>query len=220
MRLALETDPLSILISHNLAGAYYGAGLEDQAIEQHFQTLELNPVFPAAHGQLAVLYSRRGACENALEEAERFLSLSGRDPRSRCFLAMVYANCGMRAEATACIENLEKETPFHGAGGFAPSFMPDWESGTVCSLALRSLTKIATSFLLFWRSCPSSGAFMATRASRICCAGSDCLPGRPARLQDRRRGDLDAASPNAYRRARRAIQVDVSPNHRLSKAAA
>ena len=29
MRRALEADPLSILISHSLAGAYYGAGLQD-----------------------------------------------------------------------------------------------------------------------------------------------------------------------------------------------
>jgi tetratricopeptide (TPR) repeat protein len=119
MKVALDMDPLSILISHNLAGVYYGAGLEDHAIEQHLRTLELNPAFPAAHGQLAILYSRRGACDKALDAAERFLSLSGRDLRSRCFLAMVYANCGMRAEATACVESLEKETPFHGTAGFA-----------------------------------------------------------------------------------------------------
>lgn len=119
MKVALDLDPLSSLISHNLAGTYYGAGLEDKAIEQHLRTLEINPSFAAAHGQLAILYSRSGACDKAFEEAELFASLSGCDLRSRCYLGMVYANCCMRDEAKACIESLEKGGPFHGSGGLA-----------------------------------------------------------------------------------------------------
>jgi len=43
MTAALDLDPLSSLISHNLASVYNGAGLEDQAIEQLLKTVELNP---------------------------------------------------------------------------------------------------------------------------------------------------------------------------------
>jgi hypothetical protein len=32
---------------------------------------------------------------------------------------MVYANCRMRAEATACVESPEKETTFHSTSGYA-----------------------------------------------------------------------------------------------------
>jgi hypothetical protein len=93
--------------------------MQDEAIAQELRTLEINPAFAAAHGLLAILYSRKGVYEKPLKEAERFHSLSGGDLRTRCYLALVYANCGMRARAMSCIEDLEKAAPFHRAGGFA-----------------------------------------------------------------------------------------------------
>jgi tetratricopeptide (TPR) repeat protein len=119
MTAALDLDPLSSLISHNLAHVYNAANLEDRAIEQHLKTLELDPSFLASYGQLAVLYARKGLHDKAMEQVEKYLAFSGRDVRSRCFLSQVYAISGRREEAIACVEDLKKEAPFHAASGLA-----------------------------------------------------------------------------------------------------
>ena len=52
--------------------------------------------------------------DKALELAEKFVALSGRDNRSRAFLSMVNAISGKREEAIACVEDLKKDTSFPG----------------------------------------------------------------------------------------------------------
>jgi serine/threonine protein kinase/tetratricopeptide (TPR) repeat protein len=127
MTVALDLDPLSSLISHNLASVYVGAGLEDQAIEQYLKTLELNPSFTASYGQLAGSYARKGMHDKAVELAKKFVTLSGRDTRSRCFLSMVYAISGKREEATACMEDLKKDASFLGGLAFICASLGDRE---------------------------------------------------------------------------------------------
>jgi len=119
MTAAVALDPLSSLASHNLAGAYYGAGDDDAAIEQHLRTIDLNPSFAAAYGQLARLYAGKGMREKAVDLVEKFVALAGRDVRSRSVQCQVYALCGKREEAIACAEELKKDAPPHAFGGLA-----------------------------------------------------------------------------------------------------
>jgi len=125
MTAALDLDPLSSLISHNLASVYNGAGLDGQAIEQYLKTLELNPSFVASYGQLAGLYARKGMHDKALELAEKFVALSGRDTRSRCFLSMIYAISGKREEAIASVQDLKKDASFPGGLAFVYASLDD-----------------------------------------------------------------------------------------------
>lgn len=57
--------------------------------------------------------------ELALDQAEKYVAFSGRDVRSRSYLAQVYAVSGKPEEAIACIEELKKDAPFHAAGCLA-----------------------------------------------------------------------------------------------------
>jgi serine/threonine protein kinase/tetratricopeptide (TPR) repeat protein len=119
MTAVLDLSPLSIFGSHSLAQVYDVAGLEEQAIEQSLKTIDLNPSFVPSYEQLALLYARRGICEKALEYAQKYLSLRGHDARSRSISAGVYAICGKTDEARASIEELKRDAPSQGAGGFA-----------------------------------------------------------------------------------------------------
>jgi len=83
-------------------------------LKQYLKTLELNPSFVASYGQLAGLYARKSMHDKALELAEKFVALSGRDTRSRFFLSMVYAISGKREEAIAYMEDVKKDASFHG----------------------------------------------------------------------------------------------------------
>jgi len=70
MKRALETDPLSLVINANLAGAYYNARQYDQAIEQGRKTLEIDPEFVVAHLRLQEVYEQTGMYEQAIAERE------------------------------------------------------------------------------------------------------------------------------------------------------
>jgi TolB-like protein/Tfp pilus assembly protein PilF len=119
IKLAVDLEPLSSLASLTLAQVYDVAGLEEQAIEQHLNTIDLNPSFVPSYEHLALLYARRGMYEKARGYADKLLALRGHDLRSCMILAGVYAISDRREEALALIEELKTDLPPHAAGGLA-----------------------------------------------------------------------------------------------------
>src|SRR5262249_31970739 len=57
---ALDVDPVSPVINHNLAEQLYYARRFDEAIEQCKKTLEMDPSFPLTHLQLSRTYAAKG----------------------------------------------------------------------------------------------------------------------------------------------------------------
>lgn len=104
MRLALELDPLSPIISRDVAWPLFFSRRYDEAIQQLQKTLAGHPGFLPAERLLARAIAMRGDPSDAVR---RFRDLRGRDdsPRSRCELAWAYALAGLRAEAARELES-------------------------------------------------------------------------------------------------------------------
>ena len=77
MKRALELDPLQVDLSDRLAFELFFARRYDEAIEQLRQSLELDPNSYFAHGQLAVLFERKGREREAAGEMIKELTGEG-----------------------------------------------------------------------------------------------------------------------------------------------
>jgi adenylate cyclase len=105
---ALDLDPVSPLINHNLAAQLYLARRFDQAIEQCRKTMELDPSFSLTHSLLGRLYLAKGMYREALAESENYLALSPRNPAALAALADAHARSGERNQALRVFEELKE----------------------------------------------------------------------------------------------------------------
>jgi tetratricopeptide (TPR) repeat protein len=91
---AHELDPLSLIISTDVAEMHYYARQYDRAIEQARQTLEMDPAFLLARRVLAWSLQEQGQYEAALVEMRRFHPEQGPG-----LLGHLYATAGQPAQA-------------------------------------------------------------------------------------------------------------------------
>jgi TolB-like protein/Tfp pilus assembly protein PilF len=98
MQRALELDPLSAIISRDVAWPLFFSRRYDAALAQLETTLALHPGYLAAERLMARSYAQKG---EVAEAVRRFETLKQRDDtaRSRCELAWAYARAGRIAEA-------------------------------------------------------------------------------------------------------------------------
>lgn len=111
---AQSQDPLSPIISSNVAWCYYLGHNYESSIRQARNTLELHPDFAVAHEYLGQAYVEQSRIREALAEFEKLLQASPSDPSGKSFLAYAYGRSGNSAQALANIRDLErrsKETP-------------------------------------------------------------------------------------------------------------
>jgi tetratricopeptide (TPR) repeat protein len=108
LKRGLELDPLSLITSRDLGGAFYLARQYDQAIEQQRKTLELDPNFPLAHGYLGLAYVQKSAYKEGIAEGEKELVVSPDDPWALSGLGYAYAVAGRRAEARKVLDKLNE----------------------------------------------------------------------------------------------------------------
>ena len=98
------------------------AGKYDAAIEQWKRTFELDPTFPEAHFQLSRAYSEKGLHDEAITEAQKGASYSGRAPRYVAGVGFAVAVAGKRGDAHKIIDELTQSSksgyvsPFYFAG--------------------------------------------------------------------------------------------------------
>lgn len=104
-RRARELDPLSLIISTDVAKVYLLSGRYDDAVAQFKRALELDPEFGVAHGLLALTYSKQGRHEEALRELRGIRDLES-DPMHLSYLVYVYGQAGMRDEAGRALRRL------------------------------------------------------------------------------------------------------------------
>jgi TolB-like protein/DNA-binding winged helix-turn-helix (wHTH) protein/Flp pilus assembly protein TadD len=99
MREAAALDPLSLIISADLAEVLLVARLYQQSIQQSLSTIAMDPNFAVAHYQLGQAYAQNQMYSNAMVEFQKAIELSGANTTFTSNLAYVYALAGRRGEA-------------------------------------------------------------------------------------------------------------------------
>jgi TolB-like protein/DNA-binding winged helix-turn-helix (wHTH) protein/Flp pilus assembly protein TadD len=107
MRRAESLDPLSLIISADLAEALCVAHLYDESVQQSKRTLDMDPNFAVAHYQLGQALAQKHLHDEAIAEFQRAIELSGHSGAFDSNLAYVYAVSGRKVEAENIIKDLE-----------------------------------------------------------------------------------------------------------------
>jgi TolB-like protein/Flp pilus assembly protein TadD len=108
MRKAVSLDPLSPIISAELADVLCIAHLYDESLRQSRQTLELHPNFAIAHYELAQAFAQKQMHSEAISALQRAIELAGSNPAFDSELAYVYAISGRPQEARNIVQDLKK----------------------------------------------------------------------------------------------------------------
>jgi serine/threonine-protein kinase len=102
---AHSLDPVSAIISRDVAVVYFDRREFESALEQCDQTIELNPHFPAAFWTLGLIQEQRGDYHEAAAAFQRAIHLAPDSARMRAALAHLYAVSGQRKP---CLDTLRK----------------------------------------------------------------------------------------------------------------
>lgn len=106
----IETAPASILLSSDLAAAYYMAHRFDEAFRQSQKSQDLDPNHPAVWVLLANLYDAKGMHSEAIEQCRKAIDLVGRTSGVLSSLGHAYAESGQRDEAIKIINELRERS--------------------------------------------------------------------------------------------------------------
>ena len=107
MQLASALDPVSSIISRDVAMVHYYRRDFDAALEECDHTIALNPHFPPAYWALGLVQEQRGEFDESIAALKRAIELSPRSPRMKGSLGRTLALSGMRKEAEAILAELE-----------------------------------------------------------------------------------------------------------------
>jgi TolB-like protein/DNA-binding winged helix-turn-helix (wHTH) protein/Flp pilus assembly protein TadD len=107
MRRAESLDPLSLIISADLAEALCIAHLYDQSVQQSKRTLDMDPNFAVAHYQLGHALAQKHLHDEAIAQFQRAIELSGHSGAFDSNLAYVYAVSGQKVKAENIIKDLK-----------------------------------------------------------------------------------------------------------------
>jgi TolB-like protein/Flp pilus assembly protein TadD len=107
LRKAESLDPLSLIISADIADAFCISRLYDEAVEQSKKTLEMDPNFAVGHYELGQALEQMHRHDQAIAEFQRAIELSGHSGAFDSNLGYAYAVSGRRGEAIKIIKDLE-----------------------------------------------------------------------------------------------------------------
>jgi TolB-like protein/Flp pilus assembly protein TadD len=107
LRLAESLDPLSLIISADLADALCIAHLYDEAMEQSRKTLEINPDFALAHYELGQAYEQKQMHAEAIAEFHRAIALAGHSSVFDSNLGYALAVSGQRKQALSLLGDMQ-----------------------------------------------------------------------------------------------------------------
>jgi serine/threonine-protein kinase len=106
--LALELDPLSLVINTNKGWVLYFARRYDHAIEQLLSTIEMDDSFAAAHYFLGLVYLQTRQHQDASIQFQKAASVSNNHPAPVTGLARTMALSGRTEEAIKILEEVEE----------------------------------------------------------------------------------------------------------------
>lgn len=108
--LAIENDPLSLLVNTDMAAVLYFARRYEEAIAQFQRTLELDPWFAHARSSLGYALLQRGRMADAIDEFGRAAEYSGRARDASHDLAFAHAISGDHDFARRVLGTLANES--------------------------------------------------------------------------------------------------------------
>jgi tetratricopeptide (TPR) repeat protein len=109
LRKAESLDPLSLIISADLADAFCVFRLYDEAVEQSKKALALDPNFAVGHYELGQALLQKRMHDEAIVEFRRAIDLSGHSGAFDSQLGYACAMSGRRDEAIHIIKNLASQ---------------------------------------------------------------------------------------------------------------
>jgi TolB-like protein/DNA-binding winged helix-turn-helix (wHTH) protein/Tfp pilus assembly protein PilF len=118
IRKAESLDPVSLIISADIADALCVAHLYDEAVQQSKKTLELDPNFAVGHYELGQAFVQKHMYDEAIAEFQRAIELSGHSGAFDSSLGHVFAVSGRKEEAMKIVEVLrarDDQNPSAGA---------------------------------------------------------------------------------------------------------
>jgi TolB-like protein/DNA-binding winged helix-turn-helix (wHTH) protein/Tfp pilus assembly protein PilF len=107
LRKAESLDPLSLIISADIADAFCVSHLYDQAVEQSKKALEMDPNFAVGHYELGQALEQMHMHDEAIVEFKRAIELSGHSGAFDSNLGYAYAVSGRKEEAIKIINDLK-----------------------------------------------------------------------------------------------------------------
>lgn len=105
---AQSLDPVSSIISRDLAQISHFQRNYDEALEQCDYTIEQNPHFSAAYWTLGLVQEQRGELEEAIAAFQRAIELSPPAPRIVGSIARVYALAGRVEDSLNLLHDLNE----------------------------------------------------------------------------------------------------------------
>ncbi len=123
VKLAQALDPVSSIISRNIALIHYYQRNLDLALDQSDHTIEQNPHFSVAYWTLGLVQEQRGELEEAVAAFKRAIELSPPSPRILGALGGVLAKDGRRDEASKILRQLEELSATRYISPFEPALI-------------------------------------------------------------------------------------------------
>ena len=106
--LAQALDPVSSIISRNIAVLHYYLRDYENAMEQCDRTIEQNPHFAPAYWTLGLVQEQRGDFDESIAAFQRAIDLSPPNPRILGALGRTFARAGRKDEALRILRELEE----------------------------------------------------------------------------------------------------------------
>ena len=107
LKKAESLDPLSLIISADLADALCIAHRYDESVQQSQKTIEMSPYFAVAHYQLGQALEQKHKHDEAIAEFRKAIETSGGNATFESNLAHAYAVSGRKEEALKILKELE-----------------------------------------------------------------------------------------------------------------
>lgn len=107
---AQALDPVSSIISRDLAVTYYYKRDFELALEQCDHTIEQNPHFAAAYWTLGLVQDERKDFEEAIAAFQRAIQLSPPSPRIQGALGRTFARAGKPRQAHKILDELQEQS--------------------------------------------------------------------------------------------------------------
>jgi TolB-like protein/DNA-binding winged helix-turn-helix (wHTH) protein/Flp pilus assembly protein TadD len=110
LRTAESLDPLSLIISADLADALCIARQCDESVKQSMKTLEIDPSFALGHYQLGQAYERQSQHQPAIDEFNKAIEFGGHNDAFDSNLAFALAMSGRKSEALAILAEMQRDS--------------------------------------------------------------------------------------------------------------
>ena len=115
MRKAENLDPLSLIISADVAEILLVAHLNDKAIVQSRKTVDMDPNFAIAHYELGQAFVEKHSYNEAIAEFQKAIELSGGSIPCTSNLAYAYAVSNKRNEAVKILNDVKTRSTRNAA---------------------------------------------------------------------------------------------------------